>query len=68
MANNQRDYTFHIRLESFVLYSYFREDKLSIDGKLYVYNEREGKVVQHKVIGNGTENNKWHSFESLDSV
>ena len=28
-----------------------REDKLLVEGKMYVYNDKEGRVVQHRLAG-----------------
>ena len=27
-----------------------REDKLLVEGKMYVYNDKEGRVVQHRYL------------------
>ena len=47
-----------------------REDKLLVDGKMYVYNEDEGRVVIHRRIGQSYDMNnpnKWRSLDSLES-
>ena len=53
-----------------VLYETSRDDKLMVNGKMYVYNEEEGKVVQFKRLGDVGANNsgsRWHSLDSLES-
>ena len=47
-----------------------REDKLLVDGKMYVYNEDEGRVMMHRRIGQSHDmnnTNKWRSLDSLES-
>ena len=47
------------------------EDKLVVDGKMYVYNEEEGDVKQLKTSGGQTlplGKYKWQSLDSLESL
>ena len=56
-------------MASFCCFPGFRDDKLVVDGKVYVYNEEQGRVVQHRVRGAVKEagaGSKWTSLESLD--
>ena len=50
------------------------EDKLMVDGKMFVYSEERGEVREHKTSGVGGRESqqmgkyKWVSMESLDSL
>ena len=45
------------------------EDKLMVDGKMYVYNEEEGGVRQFRTSGSQAMGKyKWQSLDSLESL
>ena len=45
------------------------EDKLMVDGKMYVYNEEEGGVRQLRTSGSQAMGKfKWQSLDSLESL
>ena len=45
-----------------------RDDKLVVDGKMYVYSEEQGRVVQHRPRRTGDQaSSKWTSLESIET-
>ena len=44
-----------------------REDKLVVDGKMYVYSEEQGRVVQHRREPGPRAGSRWTSLESIET-
>ena len=44
------------------------EDKLVVDGKMFVYSEEEGGVRQLRTSGQTMGKYKWQSLDSLESL
>ena len=43
------------------------EDKLVVDGKMYVYSEEQGRVVQHRREPGPRAGSRWTSLESIET-
>ena len=66
--NNLRTFGRRVRRENPEKKVRLMEDKLMVDGKMFVYSEETGEVREHKTSGGGMGNYKWLSVDSLDSL